>query len=225
MSASQPAFPPAGNPDRRPLPDGWITRWDENYRAWYYVDIRTQPPRSSWEHPVGPLSSPQQPPTYAPPSNPPSNRFNSGSPSFPSQYGGAPQQYTQTTYPSGFQGGQQQDQRNFPGVPQQPYQAAPYGYSGQGQGWSQSQGGWQQSQPPSQVYAQPQPPRGRGGPGMGTALLAGGAGLVGGALLMDAFEHHEDREREEAYDQGFDNGQNDQDGGNFDNGGDGGGDW
>ena len=26
---------------------------------------------------------------------------------------------------------------------------------------------------------------------MGTALLAGGAGLVGGALLMDAFEDHE----------------------------------
>lgn len=42
----------------------------------------------------------------------------------------------------------------------------------------------------------------KSGPGMGTALLAGGAGLVGGALLMDAIE---DRE-EEAYQDGFDNG-------------------
>lgn len=55
---------------------------------------------------------------------------------------------------------------------------------------------------------------------MGTALLAGkscvllcdtvrlisgsgGAGLVGGALLMDAFENHEDRVEEQAYDQGW----------------------
>ena len=32
--------------------------------------------------------------------------------------------------------------------------------------------------------------------------MKGGAGLVGGALLMDAFEDHEDHEREEAYDAG-----------------------
>jgi mevalonate pyrophosphate decarboxylase len=31
---------------------------------------------------------------------------------------------------------------------------------------------------------------------------SGGAGLVGGALLMDAFEDHEDRQEEQAYDQG-----------------------
>ncbi|KAF8304796.1 hypothetical protein DL93DRAFT_2090126, partial [Clavulina sp. PMI_390] len=42
---------------------------------------------------------------------------------------------------------------------------------------------------------------------MGTALLAGGAGLVGGALLMDAFEDHEDHEEREAYDQGYQDGQ------------------
>jgi len=53
---------------------------------------------------------------------------------------------------------------------------------------------------------------------MGTALLAGGAGLVGGALLMDAFEDHEDRQDQQAYDQGYDQG--------YDNGNDnGGGDW
>lgn len=32
--------------------------------------------------------------------------------------------------------------------------------------------------------------------------LAGGAGLLGGALLTEAFEHHEDRERQEAYESG-----------------------
>ncbi|KIJ70620.1 hypothetical protein HYDPIDRAFT_105364 [Hydnomerulius pinastri MD-312] len=77
-------------------------------------------------------------------------------------------------------------------------------------------GGGGQQQP---AYVQPAPAQ-RKGPGMGTALLAGsfgnpfgvneanfgrtgGAGLVGGALLMDAFEDHEDNEREEAYDQGW----------------------
>ena len=33
-------------------------------------------------------------------------------------------------------------------------------------------------------------------------VLAGGAGLVGGALVANAFDDHEDRVREEGYDQG-----------------------
>ncbi|SRR6266702_3571092 len=119
----------------------------------YYVDTRAQPPRSSWAHPLGAPSSPQQSTNYAPPSNPPPNRaYNSGGPSFPGQYGG-PQQYNQTSpYPSGFQGGQP-DQRNFHGVPPQPQGGYPgpqgYGYPSTGyggQGWPQ--GGWQQSQQP-----------------------------------------------------------------------------
>jgi hypothetical protein len=32
--------------------------------------------------------------------------------------------------------------------------------------------------------------------------VAGGAGLLGGVVLGEAFENHEEREREEAYDQG-----------------------
>jgi hypothetical protein len=36
--------------------------------------------------------------------------------------------------------------------------------------------------------------------------VAGGAGILGGALLMEGFEHHERREEERAYDQGLDQG-------------------
>ncbi|KAI9448513.1 hypothetical protein H4582DRAFT_1901106 [Lactarius indigo] len=171
MSAPPPSSPPTVNPDRRQLPDGWITRWDDKY----YVDTRAQPPRSSWAHPLGAApSSPQPSTTYAPPSNPPPNRaYNSSGPSFPGQYVG-PQQYNQTSpYPSGpgYQVGQP-DQRNFQSVPPQPQGGYPppqgYGYPAQ-QGWPQ--GGWQQQQP---VYAQPQqqPARGGRGGGMGMGGLA-----------------------------------------------------
>ncbi|KAF8264299.1 hypothetical protein EI94DRAFT_502598 [Lactarius quietus] len=197
-------LPPAGNPDRRPLPDGWITRYDENYSAWYYVDTRAQPPRSSWQHPNGPLSSPQQSTNYSPPPNPPPNRaYNGSNPSYPGQYG-SPQTYNQTSpYSSGYQGGQP-DQRNFPS-PQGGYPGSQY----PSQGWTQG-GGWQQSQqPPSQVYTQPQSQPTRHGLGRG----AGGAGLVGGLVLGEMFEHHEERERDEAFDQGYIDGQDNDFGG------------
>jgi hypothetical protein len=42
---------------------------------------------------------------------------------------------------------------------------------------------------------------------MGTALLAGGGGLLAGAVIGEAFEHHEEREREEDFDQGYMDGQ------------------
>lgn len=35
MSAPPSAIPPAGNPDRRTLPEGWTTRWDEKLVALY----------------------------------------------------------------------------------------------------------------------------------------------------------------------------------------------
>ena len=91
--------------------------------------------------------------------------------------------------------------------------------------------GGQQQQP--QVVYQQAPPK-KSGPGMGTALLAGrchrdplinsfsshlflgGAGLVGGALLADAFEDHEDREEREAYDAGYQDGQDNDYGGGDD---------
>jgi hypothetical protein len=57
--------------------------------------------------------------------------------------------------------------------------------------------------------------------GMGTVALAAGGGLIGGALLANAFDDHEDREEQQAYDNGYDDGQNN----DYDGGGDGGGDW
>ena len=38
--------------------------------------------------------------------------------------------------------------------------------------------------------------------GAGGALLGAGAGLVGGALLMNAFDDHEQFEQQQAYQQG-----------------------
>jgi hypothetical protein len=41
MSAPPPTFPPAApeNPDRRPLPDGWISRYDAKYVVLYWLDV------------------------------------------------------------------------------------------------------------------------------------------------------------------------------------------
>ena len=50
------------------------------------------------------------------------------------------------------------------------------------------------------MYQQQQPKR--SGPGIGTAVAAGGAGLLGGVLLTEAFENHEDNEEREAYQDG-----------------------
>jgi len=191
----------AGNPDRRPLPDGWITRWDDNYRAWYYVDTRAQPPRSSWDHPLGlPPSSP--PGGYAPPSNAPPNRnYGGNAPPYNSQQGQSySEPVSQPPYSGGFQSGTQEPRV----YPQQGQQGSTGGY--RNPGWQQP--GWQQ---PQQGYAQSAPPAAQQ-PSHGgrNALLAGGAGLLGGLVLTEAFEHHEHREEERAYDQGYDQG--------FDNG-------
>lgn len=51
------------------------------------------------------------------------------------------------------------------------------------------------------VYGQPQQQQ-RSGPGIGTAVAAGGAGLLGGVLLGEALENHEDNDEREAYQDG-----------------------
>lgn len=53
---SPPSGPSAAqkeNPDKRPLPAGWITKFDENYGVWYYVDTNKPGGTPSWEHPAG----------------------------------------------------------------------------------------------------------------------------------------------------------------------------
>ncbi|KAF8075898.1 hypothetical protein FPV67DRAFT_388427 [Lyophyllum atratum] len=70
--ASPPPYnaPPPTNPDTRQLPSGWITQFDANYKAWFYVNTQANPPVTTWTHPLGP--PPPPPPTqYAPPSGPP----------------------------------------------------------------------------------------------------------------------------------------------------------
>lgn len=37
--------------ERRPLPEGWIRAWDPSNQHQFFVDTRTNPPRSVWTHP------------------------------------------------------------------------------------------------------------------------------------------------------------------------------
>ncbi|KAG2125923.1 hypothetical protein BD769DRAFT_1464061 [Suillus cothurnatus] len=199
---------PPPNPDSRPLPRGWIAQYNWDYRAWFYVNEMEQPPRSSWEHPLGP-------PQYtAPPGPPPPNRDFSRSP-YQDGYNQAPAQGGYAPSYGGYGGGYggNAPPGGYGGYPNQGY--PPAGDTGRGFFGRTS------SQPQQPAYAQQAPTR-KSGPGMGTALLAGGAGLVGGALLMDAFEDHEDRVEEQAYDQGYDQGY---DNGCDNGGGDFGGGW
>ncbi|KAF9518453.1 hypothetical protein BS47DRAFT_300025 [Hydnum rufescens UP504] len=51
---------PDRNPDARPLPPGWIEQFDS--KAWFYVDTRASPPRSSWHHPASLATPPSSSP-------------------------------------------------------------------------------------------------------------------------------------------------------------------
>lgn len=90
--------------------------------------------------------------------------------------------------------------------PQQQHYGQPYGQ--QGYPPQQGYGGY----PPQQGYypqqgGYQQPPKRQGG-GMGGAggmMLGAGAGLVGGALLMDAIDDREDEAYQDGYDAGQDN--------------------
>ncbi|KAI0773694.1 hypothetical protein C8Q74DRAFT_1368266 [Fomes fomentarius] len=201
-------FPP--NPDKRPLPPGWVEQYDQNYRAWFYVNTAESPPRSSWVHPLGPPPPAPPPSGYGPPPGPP-----------PPNQSYSPAPYPQGGYNQGY--GQPPPQQQWGSSPQPGYYGSSPppqgGYGGYGQPPPDNRG-WFGSNSPQPTVIQQAAPK-KSGPGMGTALLAGGAGLVGGALLMDAIDDHEDNVREEAYQdgygQGYDNG--------YDAGDDGGGDW
>ncbi|KAG8977624.1 MutS protein msh4 [Tulasnella sp. 425] len=215
----------ARNPDSRPLPPGWITQYDKNYDAWFYVNTAATPPVTTWEHPG---QNAYAPPPVPPPGPPPSNQYNQGySPGY-NQGGQYPQQqqpgYFQQSPPP-QQYAQQQSYGNDRGPGKsgggllgkllgggsRPSSSTPSygggygpqpGYGGYGPGPSP---GYYGQQP---MYAQPAQKSG-GGMGMGTVALAAGGGLVGGMLLADAF----DDSREDAYADGYNDGQ---DGGGFD---------
>ncbi|PVF94012.1 hypothetical protein CPB86DRAFT_789464, partial [Serendipita vermifera] len=52
VPGSTPADPTKENPDKRPLPPGWVTKYDENYKTWYYVDTTKPGGPSAWVHPA-----------------------------------------------------------------------------------------------------------------------------------------------------------------------------
>ncbi|KAI8984943.1 hypothetical protein BD414DRAFT_71103 [Trametes punicea] len=146
MSQPPPYSPngPPPNPDRRPLPPGWIEQWDPNYKAWFYVNTAENPPRSSWVHPLGPAPPAPQPSGYAPPPGPP------------------PPDRSYSPYPP--QGGY------TPGYYSSPPPQG--GYPPYGGGPPPENRGWFGSSTPQPVVVQQAPPK-KSGPGMGTALLAG----------------------------------------------------
>ncbi|KAK5108809.1 hypothetical protein LTR62_007783 [Meristemomyces frigidus] len=103
---------------------------------------------------------------------------------------------------SKFGGGGSSGSQGYGGGGYPPQQQ--YGYPPQQQGY----GGYPQ-QGYGGGYAQQQAPAKSGGMGLGGVALGAGAGLVGGALLMDAVDDHENQ----AYDQGYENGGGGDDGG------------
>lgn len=58
VASPGPGGPETENPDKRPLPPGWITKFDDNYKVWYYVDTTKPGSGASWEHPAGAASTP-----------------------------------------------------------------------------------------------------------------------------------------------------------------------
>ncbi|KAJ3574886.1 hypothetical protein NP233_g1453 [Leucocoprinus birnbaumii] len=270
-----PSSPPTRNPDSRPLPEGWVTQFDDNYKAWFYVDTRVDPVKITWEHPLGPpgAGGPPPPPAYdaRPPSGPGPVGFpeaNRSTSPYPPQGSTSPYPPQGSSSPAppgapGAPGGpggergigsfvagaavgglagnwmgrkhnkhedkhdhhQQQGGGYYP-PPQQGYGPPPPqgGYYPPPQGYyPPPPQGYYSSPPPQGYYASPPPQQvvvvreeqqrrgGGGGFGMGGLALAAGGGLLGGMLLEDAID---DSERD-AYDQGFADGDNFGDGGDW----------
>jgi len=208
------------NPDRRPLPPGWITQYDQNYKAWYYVNTLANPPATTWIHPSGP-------PSFPPPVGPPNNNSSTYSPA--TGQGGYPSQGGGNGYPQPFGGygdsGGAEYERGYPqqNVDNQRGLGGLLGRLTGGQrpghnsGFGGGGGGYPGQQQPQVVYVQQQ--QASKGSGMGKLALAAGGGLLGGALLTDVLERDDDRSYEEGYDDGRD------DSGGFDGGFDGGDDF
>ncbi|KAI0938955.1 hypothetical protein AcW1_004121 [Taiwanofungus camphoratus] len=212
---------PPTNPDRRELPLGWIAQYDSNHKAWFYVNTCEDPPRSSWTHPLGPPPSSPRPSGFAPPLGPPPPDNRGYSPAPYSQ--GPPGGYGQPGYNQGPPSQQWEGSNYGRGygspAPQGGYGGPQGGYGGPPPGESRGWFGGGASQPPAPVEVIQAPPKKKHGMGMGTAIAAGGIGLLGGALLAEGIEHHDEYEREVGFDQGYQDGEINQaswdDGGGF----------
>ncbi|KAJ6543946.1 hypothetical protein B0H19DRAFT_291779 [Mycena capillaripes] len=144
---SQP--PPYGgqphNPDTRQLPPGWITQFDSNYNAWFYVNTLVQPPVTTWVHPLGAPPTPAV--AYSPPPGPPAGPPPDNRGYFPPQQG--------SPYPGAGSPYPQQQGGYSPGYQQPPPgQYSPY------------------NQPPPQQYGGP-PPQDQGGKGLLSGMFGG----------------------------------------------------
>ncbi|CCM03963.1 uncharacterized protein FIBRA_06119 [Fibroporia radiculosa] len=227
-----PGYDRPRNPDTRQLPPGWTAEYDDNYNAWFYVNTFEEPPRSSWVHPLDIAPRSPRPGGYAPPSGPPppndrrgydSSRgydqpsWNQGPPGRSYDDGPSPRPYNDRLSPRPYDGGP--PSRSYDdgygssyGAPLPPGGYRPGGgYGGpppeESRGWF---GGGPSMQQPANVEVVETPPPKKHHMGMGTALAAGGAGILGGMLIGDLIEHHDERERMEGFDQGFQDGSMDQ---------------
>ncbi|KAF8211664.1 hypothetical protein K438DRAFT_1807687 [Mycena galopus ATCC 62051] len=191
------------NPDTRQLPPGWITQFDGNYNAWFYVNTQVQPPVTTWVHPLGATPSPG---AYGAPQGSEKDYFPTPQPTgspypaaaanpYPPQQGGGYD--SGSGYPQAPQPGQYSPQYS-PQPPPQQYPNPPpqedkgllsglFGGSSQQQPvYGQGQPMYGQGQP---MYAMSEPPPKKHGIGMGTVALGAGS-LLGGVLLAEAFEGH-----------------------------------
>jgi len=164
--------PPNVNPDGRPLPPGWISDYDSNYNAWFYVDTNAQTPVSTWVHPLGPPNFPPPPSTEN--MNFPGTGYNPR----------ADNNYTQSpaSYPIASS------------APSQP-ESAPYNpYYQQQTPQAQDDRGLFSSHSNNPGNQQNGPGKGMMG-SMGGLAVGGIAGLAGGALLGEVLGRHHEHER------------------------------
>ncbi|CAI4060784.1 hypothetical protein N7582_001717 [Saccharomyces uvarum] len=177
------------------VPSGWKAVFDDEYQTWFYVDLSTN--SSQWEAPKGT--------TWSRPTGPPPGAINEKN--VRQQGDQAPPAYSSQSQPQA----QAQQSRFY-----QPQQAQ---YPQQQQAYYPQQAPMAAAAAPQQAYygaAANTKKSGRSNAMMG-GLLGVGAGLLGGAMLENAFDNHD---QDNVYVEN--NYYGDDNGGGFDGGYDGG---
>ncbi|KAF8245816.1 hypothetical protein K440DRAFT_645631 [Wilcoxina mikolae CBS 423.85] len=232
--------PPPGPPPPS-VPEGWLARWDDNYKQFYFVNLVTK--KSQWEQPVEPAKGVDGP-------TPPSYEFDSESSRGRQTIDSRPQACAATSQPYVQQQPQSYLQtpdndasrsRSRSGLKAKiskflkSHSSAPVARPQYG---TPPPTHYYGGMPPQNQYYQQQSmmagnpygmgtgygPPARKKPGLGMAGGAGlglGAGMLGGMLMADAVNDHNQDIYQEGYQDGMDN---DFGGGDFD-GGDFGGDF